>query len=67
MEDVNRILKDYSKGITETDEYKTYVTKMCNACKKKTGVNTCDAYPDGIPDDIYNGKDWLDSLCLKGE
>jgi hypothetical protein len=66
MKDVNKIIKNYSKGITKTDEYELYGTSVCEACKEKTGIKTCNAYPGGIPDDIYEGKGWLkNSLCLK--
>jgi hypothetical protein len=65
-EEINQILKNYSKGITETDRYKISVgTKMCNICGMKTGMDTCKYYPEGIPENIYNGTDWSDSLCMK--
>jgi hypothetical protein len=29
--------------------------ELCINCKHYWGVNSCDAFPDGIPDEIFTG------------
>lgn len=33
-----------------------YYTHICGPCRHRTGVHTCEAFPEGIPEDIWFGR-----------
>lgn len=46
---------DYGRFISDGSDIKR--VSSCSFCRhKKTGANTCTAFPDGIPDKILSGE-----------
>jgi hypothetical protein len=49
------------KGIDDSELDKIIYNPVCSLCKHfrvKVEGNTCDAFPDGIPDEIWVGKNY---------
>ena len=55
--------KEIDKILSNLEEKYVHVTNLCVGCDKLIGYNACKAYPHGIPDDIFYGKD----SCLKNK
>lgn len=43
---------NYDKFVGDGDEF---YSPLCNTCAHKNGMLTCNAFPDGIPGDIFDG------------
>jgi hypothetical protein len=55
--------KEINKILSNLEEKYIHVTNLCVGCDKLISYNACKAYPCGIPDDIFYGKD----RCLKNK
>lgn len=60
FEEVNRLTEDVIIGIDDSELNKIIYSPICSYCKnfhwKGRGINECDAFPEGIPDEIWTGK-----------
>jgi len=51
-------MSTYKDGLELEAEKKYIDSPTCDLCKhlRKPSLHTCDAFPDGIPDEIWEGK-----------